>query len=276
MKRVLSVQDISCVGKVSLSAALPVISAMGLSVSVLPTAVLSMHTGFSGFTFRDLTKDLRPIMSHWHEHGVEFDGIYTGFLGSQEQIALISELFMEFGGSGKTILVDPCMGDNGEFYPGFDSDFARMMALLCASADVITPNITEACAMVGVKYREKAEREFIFDLLEGLKDLGASKVILKGINYISEQCGVFSYDAKDGRVSEYFHELLPVKYNGTGDIFASVAFGAIMRGKSLQTAIRIAADFVVSAMKETMSDSEWRRSDGVKFELVIPELVRKI
>ena len=235
MKKILTVQDVSCVGKVSLTVALPILSAMGISTSVLPTAVLSMHTGFAGYTFCDLSSQIRAMMAHWREQGVEFDGIYTGFLGSEAQIEIMSELFAEFGGADKVILVDPCMGDNGVFYPGFNEDFARMMALLCAQADIITPNITEACAITGVPYREDADRDFIMDLLARLRELGARQVILKGIGYIADQCGVFSYDARTGKTEEYFHELLPVKFSGTGDIFASVAFGAIMRGKSPQT-----------------------------------------
>lgn len=276
MKKVLTVQDISCVGKVSLTVALPILSAMGMSTSVIPTAVLSMHTGFSGYTFCDLSSQIRSIMAHWKDRGVVFDGIYTGFLGSAAQIEIMGELFASFGGAEKTILVDPCMGDNGVFYPGFNEDFARMMALLCAQADIITPNITEACAITGVPYREDADRDFIIDLLARLRELGARQVILKGIGYVADQCGVFSYDARTGRTNEYFHELLPVKFNGTGDIFAAVAFGAIMRGKSLETAVRIAADFVVSTIKETMSDEERKDYEGVDFEAIIPELVRKI
>jgi len=232
MKKVLTVQDISCVGKVSLTVALPILSAMGMSTSVIPTAVLSMHTGFSGYTFCDLSSQIRAIMAHWKDRGVVFDGIYTGFLGSAAQIEIMSELFASFGGAGS--------------------------------------------AITGVPYREDADRDFIMDLLARLRELGARQVILKGIGYIADQCGVFSYDARTGRTNEYFHELLPVKFNGTGDIFAAVAFGAIMRGKSLETAVRIAADFVVSTIKETMSDEERNGYEGVDFEVVIPELVRKI
>ena len=151
MKRILSVQDISCVGKCSLTVALPIISAFGIEAGILPTATLSTHTAFKNFTFRDLTDDIEPICNHWLEQTIEFDAIYTGYLGSKRQIDLVLDIFNSFG-EGKLKFVDPAMGDNGRLYVGFDVEFAHEMAKLCAAADIIVPNLTEACFMLDKPY----------------------------------------------------------------------------------------------------------------------------
>ena len=153
MKRVVSIQDISCLGKCSLTVALPIISAMGVETCVVPTAVLSTHTGgFSGFTFHDLTQEVAPIADHWAKEGISFDAIYTGYLGSFEQIHLVSQFFDRFGGQDTLIYVDPAMADNGVLYTGFTPEFAKEMGKLCGKADVIVPNLTEASFMLGVDY----------------------------------------------------------------------------------------------------------------------------
>lgn len=144
MKRIVTIQDVSCVGKCSLTVALPIISAMGVETAIIPTAVLSTHTMFKGFTFRDLTSDIEPIMEHWKKEGFKFDAIYTGYLGSFEQIELMHRLIKEFRGPDTKVIVDPCMADNGKLYPGFTPEFAKAMAGLCAEADIIVPNLTEA------------------------------------------------------------------------------------------------------------------------------------
>ena len=167
MKRIITVQDISCVGKCSLTVALPVISAMGVEACVLPTAVLSTHTAFKGFTFRDLTSDISKITEHWKQEKIGFDAIYTGYLGSFEQIKLMQELIKDFGGGGTRVIVDPCMADNGALYSGFTQDFAFAMAGLCSKADVIVPNLTEASYMLGLPY---VEAGYTKDYIEELPD----------------------------------------------------------------------------------------------------------
>ena len=152
MKRVLSIQDISCVGKCSLTVALPIISAAGIETAILPTAVLSTHTAFKNFTFRDLTDDIQNISDTWKLENVTFDGIYTGYLGSFRQIDLVAKIFDDFNRPGMLRFVDPAMGDNGKLYPGFDEAFARKMGELCGKADIIVPNFTEAAFMLGEKY----------------------------------------------------------------------------------------------------------------------------
>ncbi len=276
MKRVITVQDISCVGKCSLTVALPVISAMGVEACVLPTAVLSTHTAFKGFTFRDLTADISAITSHWKQEKIGFDAIYTGYLGSFEQIELMHSLIADFGGGSTRVIVDPCMGDNGALYSGFTPDFAKAMAGLCSKADVIVPNLTEASFMLDVPYVAAGyTKEYIEDLVQKLAGLGSRRVVLKGVSFDDKKIGIVSYDSQNQKISWYFHERMPQSFHGTGDIFASVLTGALVRGFELQEACRLAADFVVEAIRATLSHKDYNWY-GVDFESAIPFLVERL
>ena len=276
MKRIITVQDISCVGKCSLTVALPVISAMGVEACVLPTAVLSTHTAFKGFTFRDLTADISNITAHWKQEKIGFDAIYTGYLGSYEQIELMHSLISDFGGGSTRVIVDPCMGDNGALYSGFTPDFAKAMAGLCSKADVIVPNLTEASFMLGIPYVEAGyTKEYIEDLVQKLAGLGARRVVLKGVSFDDKKLGIVSYDSQTQKISWYFHEKMPQSFHGTGDIFASVLTGALVRGFELQDACRLAADFVVEAIRATLSHKDYNWY-GVDFEAAIPFLVERL
>ena len=276
MKRIITVQDISCVGKCSLTVALPVISAMGVEACVLPTAVLSTHTAFKGFTFRDLTSDISKITAHWQQEKIHFDAIYTGYLGSFEQLDLMHKLIADFGSPDTRVIVDPCMADNGSLYSGFTQDFAFAMARLCAKADVIVPNLTEASFMLGIPYLASGyDKEYIEDLLKKLSALGARRVVLKGISFDDKKIGIASYDSQTQKITWYFHEKMPQNFHGTGDIFASVLTGALVRGLKLDEACRLAADFVVESIKATLShpDYNWY---GVDFESAIPKLLVRL
>ena len=276
MKRVITVQDISCVGKCSLTVALPVISAMGVEACVLPTAVLSTHTAFKGFTFRDLTADISAITSHWKQEKIGFDAIYTGYLGSFEQIELMHSLIADFGGGSTRVIVDPCMGDNGALYSGFTPDFAKAMAGLCSKADVIVPNLTEASFMLDVPYVAAGyTKEYIEDLVQKLAGLGSRRVVLKGVSFDDKKIGIVSYDSQNQKINWYFHERMPQSFHGTGDIFASVLTGALVRGFELQDACRLAADFVVEAIRATLSHKDYNWY-GVDFESAIPFLVERL
>ena len=190
MKRVLSIQDISCIGKCSLTVALPIISAMGIETSILPTSILSTHTMFNDFTFRDLTDDMEPIKKHWQKEGFSFDAIYTGYLGSEKQITLVKDYFKTFGNTCKYIIVDPAMADNGKLYSGFDKDFPLKMAKLCKYADVILPNISEAAFMTGMPYPgENASNECIKDLLLSLAKLGSKIIVITGVESADQKFG---------------------------------------------------------------------------------------
>lgn len=276
MKRIVTIQDISCVGKCSLTVALPIISAMGVETAVIPTAVLSTHTMFSGYTFRDLTEEIEPISKHWKSEKIGFDAIYTGYLGSQEQVALIGRFFDDYKTEENLIFVDPVMGDNGHLYTAFNNGFAAEMAKLCGKADIILPNITEACFMTGMDYKESYDEEYIKALLQGLVKLGTKQaVVLTGVSLEGNKTGVVGFDVKSQNYFQYFHRKLIFSYHGTGDIFASATVGAKMNGKSLPESLKIAADYTALAIEETMKSGK-EKCYGVEFEAVIPELLKMI
>ncbi len=268
MKRILTVQDISCVGKCSLTVALPIISAMGIEAAVLPTAVLSTHTAFNKFTFHDLTDEIPAIAGCWNEQNIDFDGLYSGYLGSARQIDLVIELFNTFGES-KLKLVDPAMADNGKLYAGFSPEFPLEMARLCAIADVTIPNLTEACFMLGREYKAHGyDEDYIKDLLLGLTSLGAKKAVITGVSFNGGKLGCYGYDSASGEFFSYFNDEIKQKFHGTGDVFASVCFASLISGKSLYEATKKAADFVCDAINATLSD-ECPISYGVHFEKVL-------
>ncbi len=276
MKRIITVQDISCVGKCSLTVALPVISAMGVEACVLPTAVLSTHTAFSGFTFRDLTQDITPICEQWKKEKIHFDAIYTGYLGSFEQLDLMHKLFADFGGKDVLTIVDPCMADNGSLYKGFTPEFALAMAKLCGKADVIVPNMTEASYLLGVPYVASGyDKAYVEKMLKDLAATGAKKIVLKGIEFEEEKIGIAAYDSTTDKITWYFHKKMPQSFHGTGDIFASVLTGALMRGKSMEDSYKLAADFVVESIKETLSHKDYNWY-GVDFEAAVPFLISRL
>jgi len=269
-KRVLTIQDISCVGQCSLTVALPVISACGIETAVLPSAVLSTHTaGFSGYTFRDLTEDMPSIKEHWMKEGISFDAIYTGYLGSTKQIEYVADIFeATIKGNGVKI-VDPAMADNGKLYPGFDMEFVEAMKGLCAKADYLVPNITEAAFLVGMEYKTEYDRVYIDEMLEKLSALGAKNIILTGISYEAGKTGVVVLE--NGEYSYYEHTMLPNSCHGTGDIYASAFVGALVRGKSAYDAARIAADYTVECIKATAEvENHWY---GARFEPVLGKLI---
>ena len=256
MKRILSVQDISCVGKCSLTVALPIISAFGIEAGIMPTATLSTHTAFKNFTFRDLTDDIEPICNHWLEQKIEFDAIYTGYLGSKRQIDLVLDIFKNFG-EGKLKFVDPAMGDNGKLYVGFDVELAHEMAKLCAAADIIVPNLTEACFMLDKPYIANGyDEEYVKDILISLTSLGCKKAVLTGIGFESDKLGCYGYDSESGEFFYDYNEKKSQSFHGTGDIFASVCFSNLMGGSSLCEASALAADFVCDSIDATVNDEK--------------------
>lgn len=276
MRKIVTIQDISCLGKCSLTVALPIISAMGTEAAIIPTAVLSTHTMFKNFTVKDLTDQIEPISEHWKSEKISFDAIYTGYLGSFEQIDLMKRFFEDFG---KDCLkfVDPAMGDNGKLYPAFDEKFAKHMATLCAKADIIDPNLTEACFMLGEEYKEDGEydEDYIKAILKKLTDLGAKIAILTGVSFEKDKLGAMGYDSEKQEFFSYFNERIPAKYHGTGDVFSSSCVGALVSGKSLEKSIEIAADFTRESilLTERDKDKAWY---GVNFEQAIPYLIDKM
>lgn len=276
MKRIVTVQDISCVGKCSLTVALPIISAMGTEAAVLPTAVLSTHTMFKGFTFCDLTDEIEPISSHWKKENIDFDAVYTGYLGSARQIALTKDLISKFKGEDTLVLVDPAMADGGRMYTGFEKSFALEMATLCSVADIIVPNLTEASFMLGEEYvAEGYDEEYIKDMLKKLTALGCKTAVITGISFEKDKLGVMSYDSESGEYFSYFRERIPESFHGTGDVFASTFLGALMRERSIGDSLKIATDFTVECIKATLGNPQERKY-GVNFEEEIPYLVSRM
>ena len=269
-KKILTIQDISCVGQCSLTVALPVISACGIETAVLPSAVLSTHTGgFSGYTFRDLTEDMPKIKNHWVKENIKFDAIYTGYLGSAKQISYVTDIFNETGKDGFIKIVDPAMADNGKPYPGFDSDFVQSMKKLCAQADYLLPNISEASLLTDTEYKAEYNRAYIDELIAKLTALGAKNIILTGVSYRPGKTGVVVFE--NGEYSYYEHDKIANGCHGTGDIYASAFTGALMRGKNAYTAAKIAADYVLECIKATQEEeNHWY---GAKFEPVLSKLI---
>lgn len=273
-KRLLTIQDISCVGQCSLTVALPVISACGIETAILPSSVLSNHTakGFTTWTFCDLTEEMPKILNQWKKDNITFDAFYTGYV-SKAQIPYILNIMESTARSGALRIVDPVMADNGLLYKGFDDDFPQEMLKLSKNADVVLPNITEASLMLGLPYKAKGYDEaYVMQMLEGLHAAGAKNVVLTGVSFEEGKLGVACYDGN--KVEYYFNEHLNASKHGTGDCYASAFAGALMRGKSLLEAASIAADFVVEAIRLTLDDDDhWY---GVKFEKALPYLISRL
>lgn len=274
MKRIATIQDISCIGKCSLTVALPVLSAMGVETAIIPTAVLSTHTAFSQFTFFDLTDEIEKISDHWKREQLTLDAIYTGYLGSFRQIALMKRFFSDNPNALR--FVDPAMGDNGKLYTGFDRAFAHEMASLCAMADVVTPNLTEAAFLLDKPYCESGySQSYIQNLLEDLCRLGAKQAILTGLSFEKGKIGIMAFEASSGRFYSYFRDKCDAMYHGTGDLFASTVLGAVINGKPFHEAAAIAVDFVAESIRLTMADKDGRWY-GVNFEEAIPFLLARM
>ncbi len=272
-KRILTIQDISCVGQCSLTVALPILSACGVETAILPSAVLSTHTaGFSGFTFRDLTDDMPAIQAHWQKEGIKFDCIYTGYLGSTKQVGYVKNILETMGKEKSVRVVDPAFADNGKLYPIFDMEYVAAMRTLCPAADILVPNISEACFLADVEYKESYDEEYIKMLLSKLSALGCSTIVLTGVGYAPEKTGVVVYEK--GEMSYYEHSRISKGCHGTGDVYASAFTGALMRGHSIFDSAKIAADYTVLCIKKTQGDPDhWY---GVKFETAIPELIEML
>ena len=272
-KRILTIQDISCVGQCSLTVALPILSACGTETCIIPSAVLSTHTaGFSGYTVRDLADDMPAIEKHWQKENIKFDAVYTGYLGSLEQIDYVLSIMNTCGKENSINIVDPAMADNGKLYPAFDASYADAMKKLCASSDIVVPNITEACFLTDTEYKEQYDMEYINTLTEKLCALGAKTVVITGVSFAEDKTGVIV--CENGKTDYYEHRKISKGCHGTGDVYASAFCGALMQDKSVFEAAKIAADYTVLCIEKTQNDpSHWY---GVKFETALPELMEML
>lgn len=271
--RILTIQDISCLGQCSMTVALPILSACGQETCIIPSAVLSTHTGgFQMPHIRDISADIPRIQAHWQQERVAFDAIYTGYLGTTNQIADVARVFDTMLRPGGKIIVDPAMADHGKLYSGFDMEYVHAMGALCKKADVILPNLTESCLMTGCEYRETYDEAYIAQVLQKLHQMGMKKVLLTGVSYCPEETGVV---LSDGTSQYYYrHRKLQRSYHGTGDIYASAFVGSWLGGKTIEESIRIAADYACECIRATIGDeNHWY---GTKFESVLGKLIEML
>lgn len=273
MEKIVTIQDISCYGKCSLTVALPIISAMGIETSVIPTAVLSTHTGgFTGYTFRDLTEDIVPIAEHWKSLDLKFDAIYTGYLGSIEQVKLMSMFFDMFKTEDNLIIVDPVMGDKGKLYAGFEKSFISEMKQLCAKADIIIPNMTETAFMLDIPYPEKYTEDFVKECLVKLTDLGCDVAVITGVQFDNQHQGAMAYKKSTSEFVKSIRKHINAYVHGTGDVFASAFSGASAKGADLQKALDIAVNFTADCIEATLPIISESYFNGVHFEKCLGKL----
>ena len=276
-KRIAAIHDISCVGRCSLTVALPILSAAGIDTGVLPTAVLSTHTGgFTGFTFRDLTEDIDLISAHWQSLDLKFDAMYSGFLGSFEQIDLVAKLFNTFKTDNNLIMVDPVMADEGKLYSIYSPEMARGMAKLCAKADIIVPNLTEAAFILDEDYVPGPyTKEYIEAILRKLAALGPGKVVLTGVYFDDKELGAAAYDKKADTVDYAFADKIEGYFHGTGDVFGSTLLSGLLNDFSLKDSTQIAVDYTQKCIVLTVEADQEKRY-GVCFEKALPMLMKKL
>lgn len=272
-KKIVAIHDISGFGRCSLTVALPLLSATGIQTAVIPTAVLSTHTGgFKNQTFHDLTSDIEPIAEHWKRENIDFDAIYTGYLCSPTQVCAVISAMEHIKNNSNLLITDPVMGDNGKLYSGFSLSYVSYMLRLCQKADIITPNITEACLLTGIAFKDKDYGEdYVEKLLLKLYSLTNAKIILTGVCFDERKIGVAIFD--EGEISYIFAEKQPVSFHSTGDIFASVLSASILNGRSLKASAQIAVNFVSLCIKSTIEQKSDKRY-GVNFEENIPQLLK--
>ena len=269
-KRILTIQDISCLGQCSMTVALPILSACGHETCILPTAMLSTHTGgFQNPAVCHLSQAMPEIREHWLREGITFDAIYTGYLGSIEAIAETEEISRQLLSPGGKLIVDPAMADHGKLYSGFDEKYQKAMKGLCAKADMILPNITEAAMLAELPYEETLTEGYAESLLRGMDH---PCVVLTGVGFSDQETGI-AVRLGDHRF-DYRHKKFPKSYHGTGDLFAACFVGAFLRGKDLCESAKIAADTVCLSISNTAENpAHWY---GVKFETAIPYLISQL
>lgn len=269
-KRILAVHDISCIGRCALTVALPVLSAAGLETSILPTSILSTHTGgFTGFTYRDLLSDFDPIMNHWKSLGLRFDGFFSGWLGTHLHIKKMHHLLDMFAEEHLRVVIDPVMGDNGKLYATLDEAYVQEMRAYCARAQLLLPNMTEAALLTGTPYSDgNYTPAYVRDMLSRIIDMGAETVVLTGVSLEPDRIGAAALD-RSGDLHYFDSEFIPGCWHGAGDVFASGLLAADMNGQSLEAALKTAVDFTSRCIIRTRDAGTDERL-GLQFE---PELV---
>lgn len=267
MKHVLSIQDLSCLGRCSLTVALPVISAMGSACAVLPTAVLSTHTGFPGPHVQPLTENIAPIHSHWKDLDVRFDAVSVGYLADAGQAQAVLPVLHHHRRQGSLIIADPAMGDHGKLYSGLKADHVDAMKDICRSANTLLPNVTEAALLTGLPYRETPEESYLSELAQGLLELGADAAIVTGFLFPNGEIGFYGLHREEGSFS-FRNEHIDRRCHGTGDLFAAAFTGGMMAGRDIRQSAATAAKFVGQCVAATPTSTPY----GVEFESQLPYL----
>lgn len=269
-KRILTIQDISCVGQCSMTVALPILSACGHETCILPTALLSTHTGgFGRPSVVHFDDSLTDLWRHWQRNSITFDAILVGYLGSLGAVETAGQILEEMLAPGGVSIVDPAMGDHGKLYSGFDEAYVRAVKALCGKAGILLPNVTEAALLSGLPYRETLDEEYVNQLLDGLDH---PCTVLTGVGYAEGKTGVV---LREGQRQRYYaHNCVGQSCHGTGDIFAACFTGALLQEKELYEAVKLAADFTRLCIEKTAENPvHWY---GVKFETALPELIQRL
>ena len=269
MKKIVTVQDISCYGQCSITVALPILSAYGIETAILPSAVLSTHTaGFEGFTCLDLTDEMQNIVNHWKKENITFDGIYTGYIGDAKQFDIILELKNALNPGG-LLIVDPAMADNGKLYPALNDTIVEGMRKITREADVVIPNLTEAAFLLNEPVNLNPGKAEVTHIVKELAKMGPEQVILTGVSYDDGKIGAVMYEKSSDKMTEYFTEKKVKSYHGTGDIFSSVLIAALLDGRDNFGILKEACEFTADAIERTIPDD--KHAYGVKFEQVLAD-----
>lgn len=270
MKRIVSIQDISCIGKCSETVALPIISSMGVETAILPTSILSTHTAFNNFTYKSLVDEVRKIINHWKQENFKFDLIYIGYTGTEEILDLVLEFIDEFKTEENLVIFDPAMADHGKLYAGITPNILEKIKEVCRKADYIKPNLTEASLILGENYKEKYSIEEVQTLAKKLKTIGSKNVVITGVENTEGKIGALGFDGE--KYYSNFETKYNVSYHGTGDVFTSCLAGSIVKGRTLEEAIKIATKFTTECVRLTYKDKNDTKY-GVNFEEAIPYLI---
>ena len=282
-KRVAAIHDLSCFGRCATTVISPALSAMGVQVIPVPTALLSSHTGgFTDMYFKDLSEDMNSISDHFERLGLKFDAIYTGFLGSERQIDIVLDFIKKFSTKDTLVFVDPVMGDDGVLYSTYNDELCRRMRELCSVADIITPNLTEACFLSDMEYRDTSDMSAAeaFELAEALRErlatLTKGKIVITGIPHKDGMFGTYGHTEVDSERGDMYSVVRMSKsYPGTGDLFASVLLGSLLHGDDESSAIRFASDYITRVMEYT-SHFDTPEREGVAFEHFMAELAEHV
>lgn len=277
-RQIILIQDVSCMGRCSVAAALPIISAAGVKVNLIPTAVLSTQTdGFENYTFRDLTDDMLPIAKHWSTLGLHYDAIYTGFLGSLRQVQIVKEIIAELADDDTVIFVDPVLGDDGELYSCYNSRHIANMRELCGMADVITPNVTEAALLAGSEYRGGVtDKDYVVELISKLSKLGVRRyIIITGVCLFKERTGVAVYDCESHRISFFMAQTVEGRFPGAGDVFASSLLAALLSDINVESAAELALKYTAGCIVNSHAAGTEPRF-GLDFERGLGKLAKAL